>query len=264
MLAAVTLSKEFEHLQIRFRTLTTGEHMNTGIIPMLAVSGLLALTACDFERSITAGPMVSDPVSIDGGKADRANIELNIGAGKLTLRGGAGKLLEGTLDYNVPSWKPQITSSLNGDHSTVTIRQPDSGGSSLGGKLRNDWDLQVADKTLLDLTVNCGAGEAHLNLRNVLLRDLHVQMGAGQLDLDLTGTPQRDYEVDIQGGVGQAKVHLPEGVGIWASAQGGIGSIQVTGLTKHGDHWENDLYDKAKVNVRIKVEGGIGDIHLIG
>jgi hypothetical protein len=37
----------------------------------------------------------------------------------------------------------------------------------------------------------------------------------------------------------------------------------VTGLEKHGDHWENDLYDKAKVNVRIEVNGGIGEIRLM-
>jgi predicted membrane protein len=89
-------------------------------------------------------------------------------------------------------------------------------------------------------------------------------MGAGQVQLDLTGTPTHDYEVKINGGVGQANVHLPQNVGIWASAHGGIGSIKVEGLQKDGDHWQNDLYDKSKVNVRVEVNGGIGEIRLIG
>jgi len=38
----------------------------------------------------------------------------------------------------------------------------------------------------------------------------------------------------------------------------------VSGLEKRGDHYENDLYDKAKVNLRLKVEGGIGEIRIIG
>jgi hypothetical protein len=38
----------------------------------------------------------------------------------------------------------------------------------------------------------------------------------------------------------------------------------VTGLAKNGDHWQNELYDKAKVNVRVEVNGGIGEIRLIG
>jgi len=68
--------------------------------------------------------------------------------------------------------------------------------------------------------------------------------------------------VKISGGVGQANVKLPRDVGIWAEAHGGIGSITVRGLEKHGDHWENDLYDKAKVNVRLEVAGGIGEIRI--
>lgn len=38
----------------------------------------------------------------------------------------------------------------------------------------------------------------------------------------------------------------------------------MTGLEKRGDHYENDLYDKAKVNLRLTVRGGIGEIDIIG
>jgi hypothetical protein len=89
-------------------------------------------------------------------------------------------------------------------------------------------------------------------------------MGAGQVDLDLRGHPARDYEVNISGGVGQATVRLPQEVGIRADAHGGIGSINVSGLRKVGDHYENDLYDKTKVNLRLSVAGGIGEIRIIG
>ena len=89
-------------------------------------------------------------------------------------------------------------------------------------------------------------------------------MGAGQVDLDLRGNPTRDYDVSVRGGVGQATIRLPQNVGIWAEARGGLGSITVTGLNKSGDdQWQNDLYDKAKVNVRLTVEGGIGEIRII-
>jgi hypothetical protein len=37
----------------------------------------------------------------------------------------------------------------------------------------------------------------------------------------------------------------------------------VRGLSKKGDHWENAGYDQAKVNVHVKVEGGIGQIQLL-
>ena len=102
-----------------------------------------------------------------------------------------------------------------------------------------------------------------MDLGSVQLRSVQVHMGAGQLDLDLSGKPRHDFEVEIHGGVGQATVHLPQDAGIWAQAHGGLGSIKVEGLEKKGDHYENDLYDSAKVNVRVNVTGGIGEIRLI-
>ena len=227
---------------------------------LLVATFALLWTGCDFDHT-PAGPLQNEPFSLDRGNVERANIELDMRAGEMRLRGGAAKLIEGTFEYNVPAWKPQVESSVNGSHATITIRQPER--FQAGGDRRNVWDLQLNDQVTTDLALNCGAGQARLDLGNVMLRELTVHMGAGQVDLDLRGKPTRDYDVNISGGVGQATVHLPEGVGIRAEAHGGIGSITVTGLEKQGDHWQNSLYDNGKVNVRVKVQGGIGEIRII-
>lgn len=228
---------------------------------LLVAVPALVLIACDFDQAPT-GPLQQEPFSLDRGHVERANIQLNMRAGEMRLRGGADKLIEGTFEYNVPAWKPEVETSVNDTHETITIRQPERFHAG-GGNHRYLWDLQLNDQVVTDLALNCGAGQARLDLGNLTLRDLEVHMGAGQVDLDLRGKPTRDYEVNISGGVGQATVHLPEGVGIWAEAHGGIGSINVTGLDKQGDHWQNSLYDNGKVNVRVKVQGGIGEIRII-
>ncbi|MGA8030237.1 MAG: toast rack family protein [Bryobacteraceae bacterium] len=232
----------------------------TASLPIVAAC-VFVLAGCEFDHVVT-GPLRDEPVSIEKGSAERANIELNMGAGEMNLRGGAQKLIEGKFEYNVAEWKPIVHSSGIGSHATINIEQPQH--ANFGGHTRYRWDLQLNDDILLDLAIHCGAGQAQLELGDMKLRDLNVQMGAGQVQLDLRGKPSRDYDVNISGGVGQATVQLPEGVGIWAQAHGGLGSITVTGLEKRGDHWENDLYDKSKVNVRVKVEGGIGEIRIVG
>ena len=216
------------------------------------------LVGCGFHEEI--GPLQKDPVAIDLNGAMRANVELDMGAGQLNLHGGADKLLDGYFEYNVAANKPVVESARNGSHAIVTIKEPP--GHAHGG--RNDWNLQLNNNTLLDLALNCGAGQARLNLGDVTLRSLEVHMGAGQVDIDLRGHPTRDYEVNVAGGVGQATIHLPQDVGIRADAQGGIGEINVSGLEKTAGHYENSLYNKGKVNVRITVHGGIGEIRLIG
>ena len=235
----------------------------SGLLLAAITACVLVLAGCEFDQTVT-GPLRDEPVSIDGGHADHANVELNMGAGEMNLRGGAEKLVEGRFEYNVPDWKPKVYSSTSGPYATVTIREPHD--VRMGGNRRYRWDLALNDKVLLDLTLNCGAGQADLQLGDLDLRTVTVHMGAGQVNLNLrpeSGQPKRDYDVNISGGVGQATIRLPTGVGVRAEAHGGLGSIDVSGLEKHGDHYENSLYDNADVNVRLKVEGGIGEIRII-
>jgi N-terminal domain of toast_rack, DUF2154 len=232
------------------------------LCPALVLGSLLLTTAsCDYEQ-VETGPTREVPVSIDKGSVDHANIELDMGAGELAVSGGASKLVDGRFEFNIASGEPTVRSSVTGTHATITIQQPK--GIHVRGHQRYRWNLDLNDKVLTDLAINCGAGQARLKLGELALRTLTVHMGAGQVDLDLEGTPSRDYDVDISGGVGQATVRLPRNVGIRAEAHGGIGQIDVTGLEKRGDYYQNNLWDNGKVNVRLKVQGGIGEIKIIG
>ncbi len=228
---------------------------------ILAAVCFVGMAGCEFDRTVT-GPLHDEPVAIDLGAADRANVELNMAAGEMTLRGGAAKLLEGRFEYNVAGGRPNVVSSNTGSTATVTIREPEH--VHAGGNRRYLWDLELNDRVLLDLRVNCGAGKARLELGDLDLQSVEMNMGAGEVDLDLQGKPTRDYDVHVSGGVGRATIRLPQSVGVWAEAHGALGSINVSGLEKRGDHYENSLYDSSKVKVRLKVEGGIGEIRIIG
>ncbi len=222
---------------------------------------LVLLGGCEFDNAVN-GPLRDEPVSVDLGHANQANVHLEMAAGEMTVRGGAQKLLEGHFEYNVRDWRPKVSSSMDGSEATVTIREPE--GVRTGGHQRYRWDLDLNDHVLLDLALNCGAGKARLELGELDLRSVRVQMGAGEVDLDLRGHPTRDYEVNVSGGVGQATIRVPDNVGVRAEAHGGLGSIQVDGLEKRGDYYENSLYGNAKANIRVRVEGGIGQIRIIG
>ena len=222
---------------------------------------LLLLTSCEYRRA-EMGPLHDEPVSIDLGNVERANVQLNLGAGELTVRGGANKLVQGRFEYNAAAWKPIVSYSATGSSADLNIRQPRGAGGF--GNTRNIWDLELSDKVLLDFALNCGAGQSRLEMGDLDLHHVTVQMGAGQVDLDLRGKPSHDYDVDLSGGVGQATVRIPENVGVRAEAHGGIGHINVTGLENRGDYYENNLYGKSNVNIRLKVEGGIGEIRIIG
>ncbi|MBV9762329.1 MAG: hypothetical protein JO340_17345 [Acidobacteriaceae bacterium] len=226
-----------------------------------AACALLLAASCEIHQAETGPPHI-EPVSIGLGDAERAHIQLNLSAGELVVRGGATKLLEGQFEYSVAAWKPIVDQSGNGADVDVTIRQPHGGGGF--GNTRNRWDLELNDKVLLDFTLDCGAGQTRLEMGDLNLQRIAVHMGAGQVDLDLRGQPSHDYDVTLAGGVGQATVRIPHNLGVRAEAHGGIGHVEVTGLNKRGDYYENSLYGASKANLRLKVEGGIGEIRIIG
>jgi hypothetical protein len=108
-----------------------------------------------------------------------------------------------------------------------------------------------------------GAGRGQLHLRDMPVTRLDMSMGAGQADLDLTGDRKNDLVGDLEGGVGQVTIRLPKKVGVVVRASGGIGSIDAHGLRHEDGEYTNEAYGKTPATIRLKVEGGVGQISLI-
>jgi hypothetical protein len=233
--------------------------------PVLAGGGLLLfvmmLGGCerDWDRR---GQERVETRDIELDNAEEVRVHLNLGAGELRVRGGASKLLEGRFVYNRLRMRPEVSYHSFASRGDLDIEQPRGEHSS--GPYR--WELAFNNQKPLDLELNCGAGQSRLDLGDLTLRHVEVHMGVGELHLDLRGTvPKNDYNVSINGGIGQATIYLPQGVGIEADAQGGIGSISASGLEKRSGrgHYVNEALGHAPVTVRLEINGGIGDIRLI-
>jgi hypothetical protein len=219
----------------------------------------LAFTGCNNEP---AGPTVHESQSIPHDAATALRADIHMGAGTLKLNGGSSGWLDAGFDYNVPEWKPTITYNLVGEGGDLRVEQP-SAKHTGGGDTKNDWDLKLNNEIPTDLTAAIGAGDATLNLGTATLRSLKIEMGAGTLNLDLRGHPKRSYDLTIRGGAGDATVHLPASVGLYAEAGGGIGDVTVNGMRKDGDHWVNDAYGTSPVTVHADIKGGVGGITIL-
>jgi len=225
--------------------------------PILVLA--LGAAGCVVQR---AGPTQHDFQAIERDNAEFVNVNLKMGAGTLRIDTGTDKLAAADFTYNVPAWKPEMRYDKSADHGTLTVSQPERGGTHFGHS-QYEWDLRLNREVPLDISAEFGAGEAHLDLGGLTLRNVDVQMGVGKLDMDLRGSPKKSYDVRIQGGVGEATVHLPSTVGVEAEASGGIGSINASGLRHDGHRYYNDAWDDAKVRIHLDVQGGVGSIRLL-
>jgi hypothetical protein len=230
-------------------------------VKIVVLAGVAAcLAGCNFTNT-PAGPVQRESRSVELDQTELARVGLKMSAGTLKVKGGSSKLVEADFTYNVAAWKPEVRYNNTGARGDLTIEQPVDGGHF--GDVTYIWDLRLNDQVPLDLTANLGAGEANLNLGSLSLRSLEIEMGAGELTLDLRGQPKRSYDVRIRGGVGEATVHLPTGVGIEADVQGGIGDISARGLRKEEGRYVNDALDTATVKIHLNIRGGVGSINLI-
>jgi hypothetical protein len=231
--------------------------MDIRCLPLLAAA--LCLSSCVIDT--VAGPVRYDSRTIERDASERVHVDLYMGAGTLTIGGGARKLLNADFTYNVASWQPEVRYSRTGTHGDLTIRQPESHAQI--GHTRCEWDLALNNDVPIDLSLHFGAGEARLDLGSLSLRTVEVSMGVGKLQMDLRGNPKHNYDVRIRGGIGEATVYLPAGVGVYAEGAGGIGEFRTQGLHRQYGYWVNDAYEDSKVRIHLDIHGGIGSIRLI-
>jgi hypothetical protein len=227
---------------------------------LLSVPLALSLAACAVE--IRNGPLQHDSVSIARDASEFLHVNLNMAAGNLRVSPGAAGFLDGGVTYNIESWKPVVKYTSAAGHGNLDISQPGPH-HGMSGNVKYEWNLRLANDIPLDLNVQFGAGDAHLDLGSLFLRSVDVEIGVGRLDMDLRGSPRRDYDVRIRGGIGEATIRLPRETGVYAKAEGGIGSVHSTGLHQEGDHLVNDAYDHSKASIHLDIQGGIGSINLL-
>jgi hypothetical protein len=193
-------------------------------------------------------------------KAEQVSVSVHMGAGELSVGGGAKELLDAEFEYNVAEWKPEVRYEGEGGFRGNLVIKQGSGSVTLGD-VKNVWRLKLAENVPLDLAVHCGAGESKLDLSRLDMRKAEVHMGAGRVEMDLRGQPKHDLTVDINGGVGEADIRVSADANVLATAKGGIGEIDVKGMEKRGGEWVTDK-KMAKATLRLNVHGGIGRIQI--
>src|SRR6266403_2144917 len=200
--------------------------------------------------------------TVDRQGAKSVNVSLETSAGELNISGGSSHLLEADFKYSDSYETPRVDYNVDGGVGHLNISQ-DSGGSAHLGGSHNEWNLRFSNDVLLELNVQMGAGRGRLRLRDLPVTRLDMSMGAGQADLDLTGDRKSDLVANLEGGVGQVTIRLPRKVGVVVQASGGIGAVSAHGLRHEDDEYTNEAYGKTPATIRLKVEGGVGQISLI-
>ena len=211
---------------------------------LLAIAVLsIGLVGC----SATPGPTQQLTVNEPLGGAAVTDVQLKMGAGKLTLQPGGAGLVQGVIRYNIPSWKPSVKRT----DSQLIIDQGNPGAGGLLGKVVNDWTLQLG-KAPMTLRIDAGAYEGSMDLSGLTLRTLTIKDGAsktqvkfntpnpGQMDnltyttgastVTLSGLANANFQqMKFEGGAGSYTLDFSGNLRTDATVtiKAGVGSMQI-------------------------------------
>ena len=114
------------------------------------------------------------------------------------------------------------------------------------------------------ITLDTGASKLEvIRIGNAGPGQVNVQGGAGDIMLDLTGAWPRSSDVKVTAGVGAVTLYLPDDVGVQVDVEGGLTTVDASGLRRTGDTYVNDAFGKAETELRIQITTGVGSIRLI-
>jgi len=221
----------------------------------------LALLVAGCTDLVRTGDTVTESQTVEAGAAEEALVQVTLGAGILTLSGGADALMDATFRYNVSEWKPQVDYSVDGSRGTLVVTHDDAP-NPIGTTFVNEWTIALNSDMPIELEAEAGASQAELNLRDMALQSLRYDVGAGDTTVDLSSGYDNDVRATITGGIGALKVLLPADMGVRISVSTGLGDVTTSGLTRDGDDYVNEAYGSAPYTLTLDVEAGVGAIEL--
>jgi len=227
----------------------------------IVLSALFAGCTCG-GPSLTLGELVTERENVALGGAQSVTVEIEMGLGDLTITDGAGELMEAEFEYNVAEWQPEIEYKVDNGRGRLLVRQPANDRWRVPNGTKNNWTIALNGDVPMELVLDVGIGDSHLELGSLALSDIDVDAGIGNVTVDLTGSWADDVSVNIDGGIGNVNLELPSDVGVRLERDVGIGSIDIEGFHRKGDVFVNDAFGQTDVTIDLNIDAGIGRIRV--
>ena len=158
----------------------------------LIVAMALLLSACNVSIStVNTGALQTYPIEViqpQGAQAGRpTEVQIDIGSASTLVTVAANdKLLAGTVETNVPDWKPQVIHTAGG---MIQVRQVEFNGIPPLNS-QNDWHLKIGQGMPLSLTVNAGAVKGEWELGGLILAGFRWKQGAADTTIRFSSPNQ--------------------------------------------------------------------------
>lgn len=101
-----------------------------------------------------------------------------------------------------------------------------------------------------------------IGLGNLNARSLEVSGGVGEVVLDFTGAWRTDLHAQVHMGLGSLTLRVPRGLGVSVQKEGLLAGFDSQGLTKRGNVYYSEGYNRASRKLAVKLDAAFGAIRV--
>ena len=198
--------------------------------------------------------------------AQQASITIKHGAGRLKIDASAeeGKLVSGTFANGLDARVRKVDTGLDVVLQPHRQAFPDVmfPGNWLSGRGLS-WDCGFTKEIPLNLVFETGAGEAKLDLTDLMVKELVLKTGASSTEVKLPAQAGTTY-FKVEAGAASLVIDIPEGVAARIEADAGLASVTVdqNRFPKQGGFYQSEDFEDAKNKVDIRIETGMASIDI--
>ena len=195
--------------------------------------------------------------TISLGAAKSVRYKFSHGAGQIFIGGGAapGTALVGSAAVGM-----NHSSHLNGDRLDVKVEAGPSFFPFIGPS-EGVWRFQLTQEIPVNVTVEAGANQLDIDLKDVLAQHIELKTGASSSNVTM---PARGASIlDVEAGVASINVRVPENIPARIRAEQGVSSINVdTNRFPRSDSgfYQSPNFDTSADRVEINIKAGVGSI----
>jgi len=199
----------------------------------------------------------SETFSIPLGEAKSVKYKFSHGAGQIEIKGGTamGQALVGSSAAGM-----NTSSQLDGDRLNVKV---EAGASFVPfvGPDNGVFRFQLTQEVPAMISVETGASQLDMDLRDVLATDIRLQTGASSSNVTLPS--HGASHLDLEAGAASINISVPEGVAARIRLKEGLTSLSVDRNRfpqLDSRLYQSSNFDTATDRTEINIEAGLGSI----
>jgi hypothetical protein len=188
-----------------------------------------------------------------------AELKLNIGVGKFTIKDTTNMLIEVKHDNDNANY----SMTAKAEDSITIIDLSLEKGEFNDGNVSNNVNMKLNPNPIWDLDLNVGAAEVKFDLSGFKTRNLKIQGGASDIDIKI-GAALPLTDMKLEAGAASIMIRIPEGAGCEIISNTFMASKDFKGFTKVANQkYQTPNFASSTKKIMINLQAGVARVDVV-